>query len=57
MCVREGVTFDHALEIVRIIFGIAFTNPKSGPDAAIMRIIAASNKCGLLWSRSDFTTK
>ena len=28
-------------------FGIAFTNPKSGPDADIMRIIAASKKCGL----------
>ena len=27
-------------------FGIAFTNSKSGPDAAIMRIIAASKKCG-----------
>ena len=36
-------------------FGIAFTNPKSGPDAAIMRIITASKKCGLLWSCSDFT--
>ena len=38
-------------------FGIAFTNPKSGPDVAIMRIVAASKKCGLLCSRSDFTTK
>ena len=38
-------------------YGIAFTNPKSGPDADIMRIIAASKKCGLLWSRFDFMTK
>ena len=34
-----------------------FTNPKSGPDADIMRIIAASKKCGLFWSRFDSTTK
>ena len=33
-------------------FGFAFTNPKSGPDVDIMRIIAASKKCGLFWSRS-----
>ena len=38
-------------------FGIAFTNPESGPDADIMRIIAASKKCGLFWFRLDFTTK
>ena len=28
------------------LFGIAFTNSESNPDAAIMRIIAASKKCG-----------
>ena len=27
-------------------FGIAFTNAESDPDAAIMRMIAASKKCG-----------
>ena len=38
-------------------FRIAFTNPKSGPDADIMRIIEASKKCELFWSRFNFTTK
>ena len=57
MSVREMVTFDRSLEIIRIILELRSQIPKSGPDADIMWIIAASKKCGLFWSRSDFTTK
>ena len=51
------VTFDRTLEIIRIILELRSQILKSGPDADIMRIISASKKCELFWSRSDFTTK
>ena len=53
----EKLTFDRTMEIIRIIFELCSQIPKSVPDADIMRIIAALKKCGLFWSRSDFTTK
>ena len=42
MSVRERVTFDPTLEIIRIILELRSQIPKSGPVADIMRIIAAS---------------
>ena len=56
MSVRGRVTFDRALEIIRIILQLRSQIRCLGPDADIMRIIAASRKCGLFWSRFDFTT-
>ena len=50
----EGVTFDRALEIVRIILElrsqIRSLVPMRIGKKAIMQIFAASKKCGLLWS-------
>ena len=40
------MTFERTLEIIRIIMELRSPIPKSDPDAAIMRIIAASKKCG-----------
>ena len=57
MSVHERVTFDRTLEIILFILELRSQILKSGPDADIMWIIAASKKCGLFWSRSDFTTK
>ena len=57
MSVRKRVTFDRTLEIIHISWELRSQIPKSGPNADIMRIIAALKKCGLFWSRSDFTTK
>ena len=51
----KGVTFDRASEIVRIILELRSQIRSLVPMR--LRIIAASKKCGLLWSRSDFTTK
>ena len=59
------MTFDHTLEIIRIILeNFAFRArsqiPKSGPDADINYAdnnCSSSKKCGLFWSCSDFTTK
>ena len=54
---RKTVTFDRTLEIIRNILELRSQIPKSGPDADIMRIIAALKKCGLFWSPFFFTTK
>ena len=57
MSVQEKrVTFDRTLEIICIIWELRSQIPKSAPNADIMRIIAASRKCGLFWSHSDFMT-
>ena len=53
MSVRgKGDLWPH-LEIIHMILELRSQIPKCGPT---MRIIAASKKCGLCWSRSDFTT-
>ena len=56
-CGGKKATFDRTLEIIRIILELRSQILKSAPDADIMRIIAASKKCGLFWSNSCFTTK
>ena len=48
-----GVTFDRILEIIRIISELR----SQVRSVDIMRMIAASKKCRLFWSRFDFTTK
>ena len=52
----KNVTFDRTLEIIRIILELRSQIPKSAPNADIYAIIASLQKCGLFWSRSDFTT-
>ena len=53
----KKLTFDRTLEIICIILELRSQIPKSAHDADIMQMIPASKKCGLFWSRSDFTTK
>ena len=51
------MTFDRALEIIRIILELRSQIRSLVPmRILIMRIIAASKKCGLFWSRFNFTT-
>ena len=49
----KEVTFDRTWEIICIILELH----SQIPSLVQMRIIAASKKCGLFWSRSDFSTK
>ena len=51
---KRARTFDRALEIICIILELRSQIRSLVP---IMRIIAGSKKCGLFWSRFDFTTK
>ena len=53
MSMRGRGDLDRALEIIRIILELRSQIRSLVP----MRIIAASKKCGLFWSRFDFTTK
>ena len=57
---KKGDLWPHLVDkcIIHIILELRSQISKSATDMDIMRIIAAaSKKCGLFWSRSDFTTK
>ena len=55
MSVQGRGDFDRTLEIICIILELRSQIWSLVPD--IMRIIAASKKCGLFWSLFEFTTK